>query len=103
VRFPNEIQAIHNSGGIVVRVKRGADPEWFDSAVSFNYGPDGNSTWSLSKMHLEQMKIHASEYSWVGGNIDYTVYNDTTIDELFEQIESLVKSQELDLPVSMAA
>jgi len=103
VRFPNEIQAIHNSGGIVVRIKRGKDPEWFDSAVSFNYGPDGNSTWSLSKMQLERMKIHASEYSWVGGNIDYTVYNDTTIDELFEQIESLIKSQELDHPVSMAA
>jgi hypothetical protein len=90
VRFPNEIKAIHNAGGIVVRIKRGADPEWYDAAVSTNAGPDGNATWSLSKAKLAQLKIHASETAWVGGAIDCTVYNDTTIDALFEQIKNLV-------------
>jgi hypothetical protein len=90
VRFPNEIKAIHNAGGIVVRIKRGDDPEWYDAAVSYNRGPDGNSTWSLSKSHLDKLKIHASETAWVGRDIDHTVYNDTTIDALFEQIKNLV-------------
>jgi hypothetical protein len=90
VRFPNEIKAIHNAGGIVIRVKRGDDPEWFDAATSVNRGPDGNTSWSLSKNKLEQLNIHASETSWVGGKIDHTVYNDKTIDELFDQIKNLV-------------
>jgi hypothetical protein len=103
VRFTNEIQAIHNAGGIVVRVKRGADPEWYDSALSVNRGPNGNATWALSRQHLERLKIHSSETSWVGGNIDNVVHNDTSIDELFEQLESLVKNQELNLLVAKAA
>ena len=103
VRFPNEIQAIHNAGGIVVRVKRGDDPEWYNSALSVNRGPNGNSTWALSRQHLSKLGIHASETSWVGGNIDNVVYNDTSIDELFEQLESLVKNQELNLLVAKAA
>ena len=102
VRFPNEIKAIHNAGGKVIRVKRGADPEWFDAAISLNQGPNGNATWALSKLKLERMNIHASEYSWVGGKIDHTVINDTTIDSLFEQIRSIIIDQELDLPAAKA-
>jgi hypothetical protein len=91
VRFPNEIKAIHDAGGIVVRVKRGEDPKWFNAATSYNRGPNGNVDWSLSKMKLDKMKIHASEYSWVGGNIDHVVYNNSSIDELFSQIKNLVE------------
>jgi hypothetical protein len=91
VRFPNEITAIHNAGGIVVRVKRGDDPEWYDAAVSANAGPDGNATWSLSKHKLEKLKIHASETAWVGGDIDYTVWNNASIDDLFDQIKNLLE------------
>jgi hypothetical protein len=96
VRFPNEITAIHKAGGLVVRIKRGEDPVWIAAAESFNSGPDGNTTWALSRAKLEKAKIHASEYSWVGGKIDHTVFNDTTIDSLFEQIKNLVE----DLPAS---
>jgi hypothetical protein len=98
VRFPNEIKAIHNAGGKVIRVKRGADPEWYEAAISANKGPDANSTWSLSKAKLAQLKIHASETAWVGGDIDVTISNDSTIDELFLSI----RNQVIDLPVSMA-
>jgi hypothetical protein len=98
VRFPNDIAAIHKAGGIVVRIKRGEDPEWFPAAESFNRGPNGNTTWALSRAKLEKAKIHASEYSWVGGKIDHTISNDTTIDSLFEQIKNLVEG----LPASKA-
>ena len=90
VRFPNEIAAIKNAGGMVIRIKRGDEPEWYDAAIAYNRGPNGNSKWSLSKKKLDELKVHASEYSWIGGDIDHTVYNDTTMDELFSQIKNLV-------------
>jgi hypothetical protein len=96
VRFPNEIKAIHNAGGLVVRIKRGNDPDWYEAALSANRGPDGNSTWSLSKAKLERLGIHASETAWVGGAINHTVINNTTIDDMCQQIKNLVS----DLPAS---
>jgi hypothetical protein len=101
VRFPNEIKAIHNAGGIVVRVKRGADPEWYDAAVSTNKGPNSNISWATSKRKLETLKIHASETAWVGGNIDFTVDNNGTIDDLFAQIKDLIPQQGLTEEVSV--
>ena len=90
VRFPNEITAIHNAGGKVIRVKRGPEPEWYNAAVSANRGPDGNATWSISQDKLKKMGIHASETAWVGGDIDITLSNDGTIDELFAAIKNQV-------------
>ena len=91
VRFPNEIKAIHGAGGIVVRIKRGDDPEWYQDAVNMNAG-DTNMSWLISSERIKKLGIHASETSWVGGDIDHTIYNDTTIDELFEQIKNLVSN-----------
>jgi len=99
VRFPNEIKAIHNAGGMVVRIKRGDDPVWYKDAESMNAGPAGNISWALSKSKIEKLGIHASETAWVGSPIDVIVTNDTTIDDLYNQIKNLVE----DHPVSMAA
>ena len=91
VRFPNEIAAIKNAGGKVFRVKRGPDPEWYDDAIAHNQGPT-NMRWALSKMHLNQSNVHASEYSWVGNpNIDLEIDNNSTIDDLFSQLRSQVE------------
>lgn len=95
VRFPNEIKAIKSAGGKVVRVVRGADPEWYQDAWNVNQGP-ANMTWAVSKMRMEQRKIHASETAWIGKGIDLEIDNNSTIDELFAQIKDLV----VDRPVS---
>lgn len=95
-RFPNEIKSIKAAGGIVIRVVRGDEPEWYEAAVSANRGPDGNATWSLSRNKLQQLGIHASETSWVGTNFDAILDNNGSIDDLFEQIKNLVS----DHPVS---
>jgi hypothetical protein len=89
VRFPNEIKAIHNAGGIVVRIKRGEEPEWYQDAINMNEGR-GNMSWMISTDRLKKLGIHASETSWVGGDIDHIIFNNTTIDDLFEQIKNLV-------------
>ena len=91
VRFPNEIKAIHNAGGIVVRVKRGDVPEWYAAAESMNKGPTRNMNWAISKKKIEDLGIHASETAWVGQPIDVVVDNNGTIDDLFQQIKNLVE------------
>ena len=96
VRFPNEINAIHGAGGRVVRVVRGADPEWYQDAWNVNQGPN-NMSWAVSKMRMDKLKIHASETAWVGRNIDLEIDNNGTIDELFSQIRNLVE----DHPVAI--
>ena len=90
-RFPNEILAIKRAGGIVVRVVRGPEPEWYDAAISVNRGPDGNSSWALSRRKLEQLKIHASETSWIGTKFDAVLDNNGTLDHLYEQVKNLAQ------------
>jgi hypothetical protein len=90
-RFPNEIRAIKQAGGMVVRVVRGPEPEWYDAAVSVNRGPNGNSTWALSGRKLEQLGVHASETSWVGTEFDVVLDNNNTLDDLYQQVRRLVQ------------
>jgi hypothetical protein len=97
-RFANEVNAIRNTGGIAIRVKRGPDPEWYDSAVAYNKGPNSNTTWALSKRKLDKLKIHASEYSSVGLDYDYMVENNGTIDELHKTMCGIINIQSVDHP-----
>ena len=91
-RFPNEIKMIKNMGGKTVRVKRGTEPEWYNSAKDVNAGMK-RIGWALGKGELEKLGIHPSEYAWIGTKFDVTVTNDGTIDELYANIESLIISE----------
>ena len=102
VRFPNEIKAIHNAGGIVVRVKRGEDPDWYKDACDVNAG-DNCLNYSRAKTRLEKRNIHASETAWCGTKFDAVLSNDSTIDDLYNQIQELVKNPESDHPAAKAA
>jgi hypothetical protein len=92
-RFPNEILAIKNTGGRVIRVVRGPEPVWYNSAVSVNRGPTGNSTWALSQRKLEKQGIHASETAWVGTDFDAVLDNNGTLDDLYQQVKNLVQDR----------
>jgi hypothetical protein len=83
-RFANEVQALKNVDGITMRVSRGNLPEWYDDAVKFN---SGNAS---SKEVLDKYNVHASEYSSVGLEYDHYVDNNSTIDDLHKQIQSLI-------------
>jgi hypothetical protein len=80
-RFPNEVAMIKRLGGEVWRVRRGAEPEWYDDAISFNKGMH-NIGWAIAKDRLSKMNVHPSEYSWVGSDFDRVLENETTIDAL---------------------
>jgi hypothetical protein len=92
-RFPNEIKSIKEAGGIVVRVVRGPEPEWYEYAKMANSGD------MTAQIELDRFKIHASETAWVGTKFDYVLDNNETIDDLFTQVKSLVE----DRPVAMVA
>jgi len=100
-RFTNEVSAIKNAGGITMRVVRGKQPDWYDSAVAYNLGPDRNSQWAVSKRRLDKLKIHASEYSSVGLTYDFHIDNNGTIDDLHKAICKIVSNQSQDHHVSM--
>ena len=94
-RFPNEIDSIRNSGGIVVRVKRGPDPEWYNDAMQYNRGEVANMAWALSRAKLDNLNVHASESAWVGTNFDYVLDNNATLDHLYQQINDLLQDHQV--------
>jgi hypothetical protein len=85
-RFPNEIKSIKNAGGIVIRVVRGPEPEWYDLAIESNRG-------SFNHMKTAYPDVHASETAWVGTEFDAVLDNNNTIDELYNQVKNLVRDR----------
>jgi hypothetical protein len=84
VRFPNEIKAIQKSGGFVVRVTRGPDPEWYDDAIQANAFKD-------MKLFSDKWDIHYSEWAWIGYPFDYVLDNNGSLDMLKSQIIHMIK------------
>jgi hypothetical protein len=83
-RFPNEIAAIKNSGGTIVWVQRGDLPKWYPMAVAANNGD------TEKQKRLEDLKIHASEWSWVGTDFDLIIDNNDSVEDLYRRVEVLV-------------
>lgn len=84
-RFPNEIEAIQRAGGRVFRIRRGDDPAWVPSAIEYleNRGEIGNPPSLLP---------HASEWSWMASEMDAVIYNDGSIQDLYNNIEAVIDS-----------
>lgn len=77
VRFPNEIDFVHQMGGINIEIQRGELPDWYDAATKANNGDEDK----LKYMEFHS-GIHESEWRWVGGDIDYVVQNAGTLEDL---------------------
>jgi dephospho-CoA kinase len=67
-------------------VVRGENPEWYDLAVKANQG-DSHARAEIST------KVHSSEWSWVGHDFDYVIDNNSTLENLYHQINQIIKSQ----------
>jgi hypothetical protein len=79
-RFENEIKTIRESGGKIILVKRGMDPDWFTSYVEGNIMPTG---------------VHSSEYAWAKSEFDYVIKNDGTLEDLYQQVDNLIVSNKI--------
>lgn len=83
-RFPNEIKSIQKSGGKNIWVRRGELPPWYSIALAANHGH------TPSIQELKRINIHASETSWVGTEFDYVIWNDSTVDDLYKKVETIL-------------
>jgi hypothetical protein len=93
-RFPNEIKSIKRAGGMVVRVVRGPEPEWYEDAINVNAGRS-NMSWMISKTRMEKLGIHASETAWVGTEFDAVLDNNGSLDDLYHQVKNLVQDPQV--------
>jgi hypothetical protein len=87
VRFPNEIGAIRNAGGKIIWIKRGADPEWCSTLIEMR---KHDIALGIRTDYMRQFNVHASEWAWVGTQFDAVVDNNSTVDQLHEQLKSLL-------------
>lgn len=84
VRFKNEISYIQNNGGIVIRVKRGDDPSWFETLSEIENNTE-------REVFMRSFGVHQSEWDWVGCPIDYNINNDGTINDLRQSVEKVLQ------------
>lgn len=91
MRFPNEVAFIKRMGGITLRVRRGEEPAWWDTALYQNYvgiGPEDKE--SLMNKHFPH--VHFSEWAWIGQTFDYTIENNSTLDDLEKSVDDVLKN-----------
>lgn len=79
VRFPNEAKMIYGVNGQVWRVKRGQDPDWFNE---------------YHTLGVEPKSVHASEWAWAKTKFTYVIENNSTIDNLKNQVKDRLASTE---------
>ena len=86
VRFNNEIERLHRMGAIIVRVRRGPEPDYYDDAIKYREDPT-----MFSSPPASLLAIHRSEWDWIGSPfIDRTIFNDGSLHDLGNQITKLV-------------
>ena len=83
VRFPNEVQAIKDRGGIVIRVNR---PETWKSTGCVIMDMSSNDR---SKDVVIKYTEHPSETALDDYEFDIVVENDGSIEELVEKVKKL--------------
>lgn len=87
VRFQNEIQFINRFGGTLIEIKRGITPHWYEIARKANRGDERAESWMQ-----EQSGVHESEWRWVGGDIDHTIDNDGSLEDLKKNLKNCLIS-----------
>jgi len=84
VRFRNELKLIKNLGGKIIRIKKGPEPEWYETALE-------NNTTKSGIMEIKYPNIHISEWDWIGSpDIDLVIENDGTIEDLNIKIKNQI-------------
>jgi len=93
VRFPNEIAFLKRLGGVTIRVRRGNEPVWWDTALDQNknrsYYEDAHVKCQMTKKYPH---VHFSEWAWIGQEFDYIIENNWTLDALEKTVDSIIKN-----------
>lgn len=94
-RFPNEIAAIRDMGGVIWNVQRGELPEWYNNLTEWRnlFGAEYTQKDLIRDMNKYHPNVHPSEYSWHGTKFDAVFYNNSTIDELAQSVDLVIRNQ----------
>jgi hypothetical protein len=90
-RFRNELECIRNNGGVVVRVTRGPEPDWWGLIEDYNLGrlPDEEIE-TVRTLRNSGKLPHVSETDWVGSKFDHIIVNDGSLEDYHHQIDHLI-------------
>jgi len=87
-RFPNELKAVKDKGGISIRVNRPKEDILKESLDSSSDGIRLDAKYSREQVE------HESETALDNATFDYTIENDSTIEDLIDQVKQiLIKEQ----------
>ena len=86
VRFQNEIIYIQSHMGIILRVKRGPEPIWYDEMLNI-------SDFELRENYMDQFKVHRSEWDWIGCHVDFEIDNNGTLQDLRNNVLGLLTTR----------
>ena len=75
VRFPNEIKLINDLGGKLLWIRRNPEPTWAEMAIN-----------EPGSMRL-CADVHPSEYAWIGAADYRIIWNDSSLDDLYRQVD----------------
>jgi hypothetical protein len=85
-RFENEINAIKQAGGLIVRIARGDPPEW---AVQVKNWMQAGGEWMEKCLaYTIERGVHVSEWASLGMDEDILLENNTTLQDLYQQINT---------------
>lgn len=84
-RFENEVDMIRGAGGVIIRVKRGDDPEWWPTAQLANQGDE------VALATMKMVGVHYSEWAWANTVPDFVINNDGTLEELYSQVDQVLE------------
>ena len=98
VRFPNEFDMIRKRGGVIVQIRRGENPAWWNEAVRLNKLEEYNNkqTYNASQRTNAEIKmaadiakfekshpdIHVSEWASAGQVPSFIINNDQDVESL---------------------
>jgi ABC-type oligopeptide transport system ATPase subunit len=87
VRFVNEAENIKNSGGILIRIKRGMDPSYLNAIDNIKFN---NQNKLKEYMKEKYPMVHEANYMIGLLKPDYIITNDNSIDDLHNKVDSIL-------------
>lgn len=93
-RFVNEIEALKALGAKTILVKRGNDPEWYQSALMYNTRTNKQKAreeiLNSFQQNIFSLNIHQSEWDLVGYEFDTIIINSGTIEKLKKSVKAIL-------------
>jgi hypothetical protein len=90
VRFENEAEMIRSIGGQLWRVKRGDDPEWWETAQTEMRQKakqkESKGIVVSHKMEDNYPDVHISEWAWANVEFDAVIENDSSVEFLKNRV-----------------